>query len=147
MNPVRVQKRKMQYLQCESGLLVDYQLRFNKRSVHYPGAAAANVMAQPGAQVEGVVYHLLDEGQILRMDPFEGYPERYGRQLLPVQTVSGLLDVWVYMANENYIQAGMQPATWYLNHLLSGKEYLSPDYYRQLAAVTCLPDTDVEPQP
>ena len=147
MNPVRVQKRMMAYSKCESGILSNYKLAFNKRSVKYLGAAAANVMHSVGEEVQGVVYHLKDESQILAMDPFEGYPQRYNRLLVPIKTVTDLLQVWVYIANPDHIQEGLKPATWYLNHLLSGRQYLTSDYARNLAATICLPESDVEPQP
>jgi gamma-glutamylcyclotransferase (GGCT)/AIG2-like uncharacterized protein YtfP len=145
MNPTRVEKRKMGYSVCESGILSGYRLAFNKRSVKYPGAAAANIVEAEGNQVEGVVYHLNDERQINVMDPFEGYPVRYTRLVVPIKTTTEIINVWAYVANPEYLQEGLKPATWYLNHLLSAKEFLSNDYFEQLAMTVCLQDSEVEP--
>tara|TARA_R110002110_G_scaffold16075_2_gene70471 strand:- start:63 stop:530 length:468 start_codon:yes stop_codon:yes gene_type:complete len=145
MNPERVMKRKLPIVSYQAGRLENYRLAFNKRSTIYPGAASANVQAAANATVEGLLYTLVDDLSIEVMDPFEGYPERYNRFLLPVVTEQGPLDSWVYLANEAYIQEGLQPASWYLMHLLAGEPLLSQAYYERLAATECLPDSDVEP--
>ncbi len=80
------------------------------------------------------------------MDPFEGYPVRYNRFLLPVETIEGPISAWVYTANEAFIAEGLKPARWYLNHLLAGKPYLTRDYYQTLAATQCLADSEIEPE-
>jgi gamma-glutamylcyclotransferase len=145
MNPDRVSGRQMDFNRYESGCLQGYRLAFNKRSVIYPGAASANVMQDAAGVVEGVVYHLSDEQQIETMDPFEGYPLRYDRCLLPVQTDDQQLNVWVYIANPDFIQEGLRPNRWYLNHLLAGRAHLSEGYYQTIADIQCLPNTDLEP--
>ena len=147
MNPERVQQRNMGFESAYSGHLEGYALKFNKRSVKYPGAASANVVPNPASKVEGVLYELSDPDQIYQMDPYEGYPVRYTRLLTSVAR-PGLTTVesWVYIANEEYVQEGLMPATWYLNHLLAGKPYLSSDYYHALSQTTCLPKSDLEPE-
>jgi len=146
MNPQRVQKRQMAFHSAEAGRLSHYRMRFNKRSVKYPGAASANVVAETGALTEGVVYQLSHPGQIEMMDPFEGYPVRYNRLPLPIQVNAGLVHAWVYIANEDHIQEGLSPTRWYLEHLLAGEEFLSDHYLAELKKTICLPDSDVEPR-
>lgn len=146
MNRVRVTKREMPFGEVLAGTLYDFELAFNKRSVKYPGAASANVIAKSGSKVEGVLYRLNHEEAILKMDPFEGYPIRYNRTLMEVETLNGAVSAWVYTANAEYITEGLKPARWYLNHLLAGKEHLTPDYYARLATTECLPDSDIEPE-
>lgn len=145
MNPLRVEKRKMAFHSAEAGQLSHYRMRFNKRSVKYPGAASANVIAEKDALTEGVVYRLDQPGQIEMMDPFEGYPVRYDRKALPIQVETGFVEAWVYIANEDHIQEGLAPARWYLEHLLAGEAFLSESYLHQLRQTICLPDSDVEP--
>ncbi len=145
MNEARVIKREMPYTQILPGQLHGYELRFNKRSLSYPGAASANVQPSAGAVVEGVLYKLVDEQSIEYMDPFEGYPVLYSRFLMPVQTQAGAVDAWVYTANPIHVREGLKPARWYLNHLLAGEAYLSPDYFSRLAQTLCLADSDIEP--
>ena len=60
MNPDRVRQRKMSFESAASGHLFDYSLRFNKRSVKYPGTAAANVMVSAKGVTEGVLYRLVE---------------------------------------------------------------------------------------
>ena len=144
MNSDRVRQRKMSFESASSGRLLDYSLRFNKRSVKYPGAAAANVVASAKGVTEGVVYRLADPVQIEMMDPYEGYPVLYRRTALPIVTKAGVVDAWVYIANEDYVAEGLAPAQWYLNHLLAGRGYLSNSYFESLSQTKCLDDSDVE---
>jgi gamma-glutamylcyclotransferase (GGCT)/AIG2-like uncharacterized protein YtfP len=134
----------MSFESASSGRLLDYSLRFNKRSVKYPGAAAANVVASAKGVTEGVVYRLVDPVQIEMMDPYEGYPVLYRRTALPIVTKAGVVDAWVYIANEDHVAEGLAPAQWYLNHLLAGRGYLSNSYFESLSQTKCLDDSDVE---
>jgi len=145
MNPDRVRLRGMVFDHVMAGVLGDYALRFNKRSVKYPGAASANVVAHAGAVTEGVLYRLSHPDQILAMDPFEGYPVRYDRLVLPVRSGGGACAAWVYIANADHIAEGLLPARWYLDHLLAGSAYLSEPYVNRLRATECLPDSTGEP--
>lgn len=145
MNQQRVMKREMPFTEILGGTLHGYELAFNKRSVKYPGAASANVIGRANSLVEGVLYKLDGLAAIEKMDPFEGYPIRYSRYELPVETATGQVTAWVYTANADYITEGLKPARWYLNHLLAGKEFLSPAYYESLSITPCLPDSDIEP--
>ncbi len=146
MNPERVRRREMRFEDHHAGLLADYRLVFNKRSVKYPGAASANVMASVGAVTEGIVYRLSQPAQIETMDAFEGFPVRYGRLSLPVNCQHGTVDAWVYIANNDYITEGLKPARWYLDHLLVAAPHLSAGYVKKLASFACLDDSAVEPR-
>ncbi len=145
MNRARVEKRQMAFTNIEPGILHNYRLAFNKRSVKIPGAGSANVIESTGDVVEGVLYQLQSETQIRAMDPFEGYPIRYDRFLLPIATREAEKEAWVYIANESHVADGLKPASWYLKHLLAGREHLSDPYYSALLDTSCLPDSDQEP--
>lgn len=144
MNPGRVAQRGLAFDDVQAGQLRGFKLLFNKRSVKYPGAASANVMERPGTSVEGLIYRLAKDIPIELMDPYEGYPVRYDRHLLPIVTIGGLRRAWVYMANEDYIEYGLKPAGWYLQHLLKGESYLSRRYFDALTRVECLPDSEAD---
>ena len=146
MNPERVKKRKMEFRSAQSGSLLHYRFSFNKRSVKYPGAASANVVAARDEVTEGVVYRLNNPEQITMMDPYEGYPVRYNRLALPIQVEKEKVDAWVYVANADHIVEGLSPARWYLEHLLSARDFLSTEYYLMLAATDCLADSEMEPE-
>ena len=135
----------MSFESAASGHLFDYSLRFNKRSVKYPGTAAANVMVSAKGVTEGVLYRLVEPVQIEMMDPYEGYPVRYTRIALPIVTKAGVVEAWVYIANEDHVTEGLVPARWYLNHLLAGRDYLSASYFETLCQTKCLHDSDIEP--
>ncbi len=140
MNPRRVTERGLDYCWARSGWLDDMGLRFNKRSRHNPEWACANVVHSPGERVEGVLYRLAGEDQILHMDPFEGTPVYYSRERLVVQTGDGPIKSWVYIANPSVVAEDVLPLRWYLGQLLEGREYLSSDYYEWLRATECHPD-------
>jgi gamma-glutamylcyclotransferase len=147
MNPERVRLRRMAIKGYMSGTLNGYRLAFNKRSTIIPGAASANIMVSATSRVEGVIYQLENLTTIESMDPFEGYPVRHSRQIVPIETREGVLESWVYTANEDHVQEGLKPAKWYLDHLLAGKEYLSESYHCALTHVVPLANTDKEPAP
>ena len=146
MNPERVKKREMTFHSAQPGSLLHYRFSFNKRSVKYPGAASANVVAAPDHVTEGVVYRLSEPEQITMLDPYEGYPVRYDRLALPIQVEKERVDAWVYVANADYIVEGLRPARWYLQHLLSARDFLSTEYYSMLAETACMADSEVEPE-
>ena len=146
MNPVRVEQRKMAFVDHVGGVLIDYELCFNKRSQKYPGAASANVMVKSGTATEGVLYRLNTPDEIEKMDPHEGYPIRYDRVILPVCSPDGTCEAWVYTANVAYIAHGLKPAQWYLDHLLAGAPLLSAAYVAMLKRVECLEDSLQEPR-
>ena len=160
MNPERVKKRKVNFLTAEAATLSDFYLAFNKKSHVYPGAASANIVRlqnevpkldrHPGVHfnqgVEGVLYQLEDAEQIFSMDPFEGFPLRYSRIEVDVQTSRGQEKTWTYTANVDYLADGLKPNNWYLNHLLSGQAYLSEAYFKALQKIPTLPNSDLEPE-
>lgn len=139
MNPARMLERQISFHKAQAGTLHGYHLTFNKRSTLQIGMANANVMPVPNCLVEGVVYHLKDDQEILKMDVFEGFPTRYDRRPLPVTLAEqGEVNAWVYIADPAYIDNALKPARWYLDHLLAGKHYLSDSYYKGLLKVPCL---------
>lgn len=138
MNPDRMKARGLAFSEAYSGVLRGYALAFNKRAADAPHRSYANVIYSPDTHVEGVIYALADTDEIVKMDPFEGTPRLYSRELYGIETEIGVLQAWVYVANRSMISEGLLPARWYLDHLLAGKPFLSPDYYQQLAQSPCL---------
>ncbi len=145
MNPARVEGRGMRFRRAIAGSLEGFDLHFNKRSSIHAGMAAANVVRAPDGLVEGVLYELSTPDQIKQMDPFEGYPEKYVREVCMLKTGEGLIGAWVYIATDKWLAEGLRPARWYLEHLLAGKGYLSQCYFESLRQVVCLPDSEIEP--
>ena len=145
MNRERVGQRGMGFEGLEPGTLANYSLIFNKRSVKQPGTASANVMEDYGSVTEGVVYKLKHPSEIEMMDPYESYPICYNRMVMPISTREVMVDAWVYVANEAYVETGLKPAGWYLNHLLQGEPFLSKAYLSKLRKTECLDQFEVEP--
>ncbi len=142
MNPRRMADRGLAVEEIMAGRLNDMVLQFNKRSRHNPTWACANVGFCRGKTVEGVLYRLADRRQIELMDPFEGAPRYYSRERFPVHTDRGLIHAWVYVANPAVIDDTVLPLKWYLDHLLAGRDYLSPEYLARLETVACHSDDD-----
>ena len=134
MNPSRMAVRGMQYRDSMAARLEGWALAFNKRAHGMQGIAYANIVPTDGV-VEGVLYRLRDHQEIERMDTYEGHPVRYRRECLPVQTGAGEVLTWVYIANADWQAENLKPERWYLNHLLSGRPWLSDSYYRRLLQV------------
>ena len=144
MNPARVKARGIAYQQLSPGLLENHQLSFNKRATGKPGIAYANIDYAKGRVVEGVLYQLKVAEDIALMDPFEGHPVRYRREVLPIHTGQGAELAWVYLANPAMIASKLLPERAYLNHLLAGKEWYSDDYYLWLSSHECIESGDGE---
>lgn len=139
MNPARMAERGLAVVEAMPGRLDDMALRFNKRSRRDPRWACANIAWCRGETVEGVLYRLADEHQIYRMDPFEGAPFYYSRERFTVRLGDGLsVPAWTYVANRAHIDDSIQPLRWYLEHLLAGRDFLSPAYVARLSATCCL---------
>ena len=133
MNAERVTERGLSFVDQFGASLSNSALRFNKQAKINPKMAYANVVYAKGDCVEGVAYQLSDADQILKMDYFEGSPVRYSRELFWIKKTSGeSIAAWVYIANEAMLKEGLQPAQWYLEHLLKGEQYLSTGYFEQL---------------
>lgn len=131
MNPERMRARGLAFARFEPGRMHGFRLCFNKRAHNKTGIAYANIAHDPSTLVEGVLYQL--EGDIQVMDPFEGTPVRYSREKFPVDTDSGVTWAWVYVANPAYIADALSVEENYLNHLLSAGDLLSEDYRQQLS--------------
>ena len=65
--------------------------------------------------------------------------------ILPIHSTDGVCAAWVYTANVAYIDEGLKPAQWYLDHLLAGAPLLSAAYVAMLQRVECLEDSLQEP--
>ena len=135
MNPARMRTRGLAFSEAMPGRLQGYALCFDLRADDQPGRSYASIRYQRGGVVEGVLYRLVSQDEIFKMDAFEGTPVHYSRERMPILTEQGVLPAWVYVANPAMREAGLSPTRSYLEHLLAGREYLSPTYWECLAAV------------
>lgn len=145
MNPQRVRERGLAVVRAEAARLPGFRLAFDKCSAAGAGRMAAGHACfhyAPGDCVEGVVYWLAGPDEIAKMDRFESTPVNYSREMVQLVYPAGSITAWTYVANPAVLQAGLRPPRDYLQHLLAGREYLSPDYYATLAAWPCAEDHD-----
>lgn len=138
MNPDRVRERGIVFHQVLGARLPGYSLAFNKSSGRHPGVGHANIVFDPAAVVEGVLYWLDGADEIVKMDQFEVTPINYSRDIVEVETQHGPQLSWTYFANPAVRMAGLKPPRTYMNHLLAGKAYLSRTYYERLVNWECV---------
>ncbi|MGC3872634.1 gamma-glutamylcyclotransferase family protein [Halomonas sp. GXIMD04776] len=119
-----------------AGTLHGFELRFDKAS-RIPGIAHANVAPKPDQTVEGALFELTKPGQIELMDPFEGVPHDYLRERHTIMTAEGGIEAWVYIARPERTRASLRPAREYLEHLLAGEMFLSPELPCEIVARRC----------
>jgi len=137
MNPDRVSDRGLEFDEIRPGRLEGLRLVFDKVSHKHPHTAHANVVHAPGECVEGLLYRLRTADEILKMDPFESAPVNYGRDAVEVLSEGERIPAWTYFANRAVRREGFSPPRYYLKHLLAGRPYLSPEYYRWLQGLEC----------
>ncbi len=138
MNPARVRERGIIFGAVVGARLAGYMLAFDKSSSRHPDVGHANIVFDPAAVVEGVLYELDGPAEIQKMDRFESAPVNYSRDIVEVVTQHGVQSTWTYFANPAVLVAGLKPPRSSLDHLLAGREYLSPAYYEALAGWECV---------
>ncbi len=138
MNTERVHERGLAISNVQSGRLSGFRLKFNKRSRIPPPSGRANIVQEDSSEVFGVLYRLGSESEIVKMDRFEHAPIDYRRLIVEVQTETGPIPSWTYIANPRAIDDSLQPTRSYLNHLLAGRSMLPDHYVAQLETVSCI---------
>lgn len=141
MNADRMASRDLKVVDACSAYLSGFGLRFNKRSRRDATLACANIVYAPSERVEGVLYQLASPGEIIKLDPHEGTPVMYSRERFSAETGNGLVACWVYVANPAVIDNSIKPARWYVEHLLAGKPFLTPEYWQRIDQTVCREET------
>lgn len=132
MNPARMKARKVEFLSRISAHLLHFKLCFNMQSTTEIGNSCANIIPVKNRIVEGVLYQLQSD-ELLKLDPFEGYPLHYDKQTVTVLTKNNVpLTSITYIATDEFVSDGLFPSQEYLSHLLAAKENLSKFYYEKL---------------
>ena len=117
------------------GVIHGHRLVFNKISGKYPGHGVANVVAEWGYDVVGVLYEV-DRPGIEALDGFEGVRGgHYIRTEMMVQLNDGTaVNAYVYVAHPNKVEDGLTPHDDYFYHLEQGLDLLGEggaDYLKQ----------------
>lgn len=140
MNPQRVAARGLRFQHVCGATLNGVALAFDKQSRVHPGSGHANLMFDRTAVVEGVLYQLRDDDEIVHMDAFEAAPINYSRDVVVVSVAGRRVPAWTYFANAAVIRPGLRPERTYLAHLLAGRPYLSRGYFDWLNRIRCVDD-------
>lgn len=154
MNPTRVADRGIDFEHACAARLEGFVLAFDKSARDHAGTGHANLRTARSGVVEGVLYWLGSASEIEKMDRFERTPINYSRDIVQVRvrqaelpgwmedrrtaaveqvSVSG----WTYFANPAVRRPDLVPPRSYLNHLLAGRDFLTPEYLRMLEAWPC----------
>ena len=140
MNPARVTSRGLRFDRVSNATLACVRLTFDKQSREHPRSGHANLTFDRTSRAEGVLYRLRDAHEIDRMDPFEAAPVNYSRDVVVVESEGARVAAWTYFANAAVIRPGLRPERSYLDHLLAGRDYLSPQYFEWLTETACVDD-------
>lgn len=141
MNVERMASRDLKVIDAYSACLPGFGLRFNKRSRRDATLACANITYAPNERVEGVLYQLEDNSEIIKLDSHEGSPFFYSREQFWVQTENSEVATWIYVANPAVIDNSIKPARWYVEHLLAGKPFLTTQYWQMIDNTICREET------
>lgn len=120
-----------------------YSLKFHKRGRDGSGKCDAFLTEAPENALYGVVYELTVV-QRAALDEFEG--AGYEQRNLVVDTASGALDVYTYVARADHVEGGLRPFPWYKSIVVAGAlvHGLPGAYVTLLRAVETTPDPDAE---
>ena len=124
-------RRNIQPLAVLAGWIDGFGLRFNKRSAQDTNLGCANIVYAPTEKIQGLLYQLQTVSEItvdfLReiIDTAENY-----FKCKPITDCKR----WVYVANPSVLDDSLMPATWYVEHLMAGRDFISDDYYKAIAS-------------
>ena len=126
MNRKRMFARNAVWNICTAGTLYNHKLVFNKKSKK-ASEGFANIIKSKEHEVEGVLYRLESKHLYKHLDKFECAGTHYNRVEKRIRRADGkFITAFVYVAI--LTQKNLQPSEEYLNHLLKGEMYLSPEY-------------------
>ncbi|MFZ5723229.1 MAG: gamma-glutamylcyclotransferase family protein [Pseudomonadota bacterium] len=139
MNPERLRTLGVAFAARRPACLPGWRIVFRKCASDagpVPRYAYATIEPAAGAVVEGVLYALSGASALARLDEFEGVPDLYRRQTVPVQTDGGApCPAAIYVARPEVCADGLLLEDWYRAHLLAAADLLSPDYVRFLSGL------------
>lgn len=108
MDGDRLRERGVSFSRRQRAVLEGYRLVFNKRSSRNPREGYANIVKDEDGVVEGILYEIAD-GDIKKLDRYEGYPQHYERQKVKVRLHSGgVVEAVVYIARQEMTAEGLK---------------------------------------
>lgn len=126
MDRARMFQRKAVWNYCTSGTLKNFKLNFSKTAKNH-GQGFANIIKSKQHQVEGVLYRLEDSHLYKQLDKHECAGTHYNRVEKKIRRSDGKI-ITAFLYTAILTSKNLKPTEEYLNHLLKGEKYLSPDY-------------------
>ncbi len=141
MHPLRLRERVPSRRAAGVGSLSGHALRFHKRGVDGSGKCNALYTGHPSDAVEGVLYEI-DIGERGRLDAAESLGSGYGIQAVDIVTRGRVRQAFTYLAQPGYIDAALQPFTWYKAFVVAGARHhcLPASYVEILESVEAVED-------
>lgn len=131
MDKDRMVERKINFTSRKFAKLDNHKLVFNKKAKD-GNFCYANLEVSDGDFVEGIIYEFPDD-EILNLDKAEGFPKHYDKVKIIVNDEdNNPINVLTYIAQSGKVVNGLLPTSAYLNHLLAGKDILTPEYFKIL---------------
>ncbi|MEN3061243.1 MAG: gamma-glutamylcyclotransferase family protein, partial [Candidatus Methanosuratincola petrocarbonis] len=131
MDPEQMKERQAKFFSRKGAVLRGWQLVFNVESKTWK-CGVANIVEKEAAKVEGVLYEIT-KNSLDELDRYEGFPRKYQRKLLSVESEGKEYKAEVYISKEN--KDGLKPSKRYLKQLLKGQDVLSKEYVEMLRKV------------
>lgn len=118
-------ERGAPFTQRKRGVVYGHRLVFNKISGTYPGHGVANMVAEGGFDVMGVLYEV-NSDSLKQLDRYEGVSGgHYFRSQMTVSLGDGTsVEAIVYLAHPDKVKDGLLPTPEYLEHLSQGLDIL-----------------------
>ena len=129
----RVEGMDLHFSSIRAATLHDWKLVFNVIDNKYEGTGYANIVPSKHRSVEGLIYEI-DRSSIKKLDFLEGYPHYYLKKKITVvnNDDGAKINCLTYVGNQEMIEKGLKPLRIYMKHLLSGKIFMSNEYFRNL---------------
>ena len=145
MSTRRLRERVPSATKIDIGILEEHELKFHKVGLK-DGSAKCDVIAtgKTTDYVYGVVFNIREEEKPL-LDQIEGLGNGYEvKQVLIKLENTSIIEAFTYCATN--INRQLKPFDWYKEHVLKGaKEHNLPiQYIREIAAIECIEDLDIE---
>jgi gamma-glutamylcyclotransferase len=137
MDGTRMRERGVTVHGAQRATLAGYKLVFNVSSGDDDGLGYANIIENgPDSIVEGVLYDI-GELDIHKLDAAEDWPRCYVKRIVRVTAhEDGQTEAVTYVGSRT--ADGLAPSKEYLDHLIAGGAFLSPDYRRRLQMIRTL---------
>jgi len=143
LHPIRLAERAPSVCLVDVCQLPGYKIRFHKRSRDGSGKCNAFFTGRPRDRLFGAVYEI-GAADKETLDRHEGLGQGYEIKTLKAE-VSGMeREVFMYVAEEDYINDSLRPYSWYKEYVsLGARRHAFPiDYLNQIESIESVEDME-----